>query len=98
MPIADIFRSARSRSQYSGAATIDGELAIQRPAIGLALLPSRWPRIRHGRRRVLRSGSGRIGLGSYGEFLSAGAGQPISIGPQAKPNRERIFITSQLIR
>src|SRR4029453_13658469 len=85
MPIADIFWRAGSCGQYSGAATANGALAVQRTIAGLALLPPRRPRIRDGRWRMLRSGPGRIGLGSYGEFLGAGVGQSIGYAFKPKP-------------
>ncbi len=47
------FGGKRSRCQHSGAATFNGELPVQRPALGLALLSPRRPRLRHGRRRLL---------------------------------------------
>ena len=57
---------------------LDGELSGQRPAAGLALLPSRRPRLRHGRRRLLRSGIGRTGVEPDGELPGQRIGKQLA--------------------
>src|SRR3972149_7419589 len=75
MSVADFLWRPRPRRVGRRAAALNGELSGQRPARGLALLPSRRPRLRARRRRLLRSEAGGTFAGTYVRFSRAGTGK-----------------------